>query len=667
MESSSDSESDKLSSSSDESFDTEESFDDDKVGIEASNNNDSEKEIVNNIVVDAEHEENETEVESIEGQTELVWKDTKLFPPERSKSDVWKFGGFAKDQNGKLLKERVICSLCGKKIHYANSPTNFRTHLNDKHGSIVKSVYNKTSTNQPKITMFGKSFIIKKYKGDHPKQKKFRQLLNKWIIKDKRSLGICEDIGFRDIMELADNQLSVPSRRTVTREIKSLFSKKRKETKEKFSKIDYFSCTNDAGTSLAGHSFIDVNVHWINDDFECERKVVDVKAIHSKKAPNYRKSVDDTLDIHGIKEKVFSFTTDNEPTMQKTFSKVERNGCFPHIESKATQYAANSSETLKKLRKKLRKIVGKSKKSSKFLRQVAIEQTKRGLKERTLKQEVPTRFTSTHIMIRSFLNDPNEKSEDEIDVDKAKMNIEAVNKALKVCVNKDQYEKLEITEADFKVLLNVVPLFDSLEEGITLFCGEKYSSSSVTLPFLAKFLDLLKEDEADPTYVATFKDVLKEELITRCNDNLNFMMLAKCSIFDKCFSRLSFLTKLSQYNLNRISKEVVIEKIKQELELLVITAEDPNNDLNKKEPPKKKVKFLADEVDEGNEMQATVIDEFDKYLDEKALKPDDNPLLWWKVKKEIYPNVAKLARKYLCVQGSSTPAERVMSEMGNVF
>ena len=129
MESSS--ESDKSSSSSDESFDTEEeSFDDDdEVGKEASNNNDSEKEIVNNVVVDVEKEENETEVESIEVQKELVWKDTKLFPPERSKSDVWKFGGFPKDENGKLLKERVICSICGKKIHYANSPTNFRIFI----------------------------------------------------------------------------------------------------------------------------------------------------------------------------------------------------------------------------------------------------------------------------------------------------------------------------------------------------------------------------------------------------------------------------------------------------------------------------------------------------------------------------------------------------------
>ena len=97
MESSS--ESDKSSSSSDESFDTEEeSFDDDdEVGKEASNNNDSEKEIVNNVVIDVEKEKNETEVESVEVQKELVWKDTKLFPPERIKSDVWNSVGTNSD------------------------------------------------------------------------------------------------------------------------------------------------------------------------------------------------------------------------------------------------------------------------------------------------------------------------------------------------------------------------------------------------------------------------------------------------------------------------------------------------------------------------------------------------------------------------------------------
>ena len=111
---------------------------------------------------------------------------------------------------------------------------------------------------------------------------------------------------------------------------------------------------------------------------------------------------------------------------------------------------------------------------------------------------------------------------------------------------------------------------------------------------------------------------------------------------------------------------MVLAKIKQELEILVISAEKPEDDSNKNEQPKKKLKFLADEVDESD-MPLSVTEEFDRYLEEKALKPDDNPLLWWRMKSEIYPNVAKLARKYLCVQGSSTPAKRVMSDMGSVL
>ena len=96
--------------------------------------------------------------------------------------------------------------------------------------------------------------------------------------------------------------------------------------------------------------------------------------------------------------------------------------------------------------------------------------------------------------------------------------------------------------------MNIIPLLDVLEEGVSLIGGEKYCSGAVTLPFLARFLGLLDDDEADPTYVTKFKDVLKDEMITRCQDNLNIMMLAKCSVFDKRFSRLSFLEKLSQYN-----------------------------------------------------------------------------------------------------------------------
>ena len=60
---------------------------------------------------------------------------------------------------------------------------------------------------------------------------------------------------------------------------------------------------------MSGKSFIDVNVHWINDDFQGEKKILTVFKVDSKKAKDYRKVVDKVLDEHGIKERTFVFMT----------------------------------------------------------------------------------------------------------------------------------------------------------------------------------------------------------------------------------------------------------------------------------------------------------------------------------------------------------------------
>ena len=44
----------------------------------------------------------------------------------------------------------------------------------------------------------------------------------------------------------------------------------------------------------------------------------------------------------GIKEKVFSFTMDNENTMKVAFRDRIRNGCFAHIQSKSSKRALES-------------------------------------------------------------------------------------------------------------------------------------------------------------------------------------------------------------------------------------------------------------------------------------------------------------------------------------
>ncbi len=41
-----------------------------------------------------------------------------------------------------------------------------------------------------------------------------------------------------------------------------------------------------------------------------------------------------------------------------------------------------------------------------------------------------------------------------------------------------------------------------------------------------------------------------------------------------------------------------------------------------------------------------------------------NPLDWWRLNSEFYPNIATLARRFLCIPATSAPSERVFSHAG---
>ena len=56
--------------------------------------------------------------------------------------------------------------------------------------------------------------------------------------------------------------------------------------------------------------------------------------------------------------------------------------------------------------------------------------------------------------------------------------------------------------------------------------------------------------------------------------------------------------------------------------------------------------------------------ELSNYRKENSISKDQNPLEYWKTEEKVFPLLAILARKYLCVQATSTTAERVFSKLG---
>ena len=63
----------------------------------------------------------------------------------------------------------------------------------------------------------------------------------------------------------------------------------------------------------------------------------------------------------------------------------------------------------------------------------------------------------------------------------------------------------------------------------------------------------------------------------------------------------------------------------------------------------------------------SVQSQLDNYLKEIKIKSKECPSAWWRLNINKYPQIAKLAKKYLSIQGTSTPSERVMSDMGIIL
>ena len=86
---------------------------------------------------------------------------------------------------------------------------------------------------------------------------------------------------------MADPKLSIPCPDTIKSQVRKLDLKHTALVKKDLENVSFVTCTNDAGSSYGASSFIDVNIHWLNEDFKLCSKILAVAPVENGTSTNF--------------------------------------------------------------------------------------------------------------------------------------------------------------------------------------------------------------------------------------------------------------------------------------------------------------------------------------------------------------------------------------------
>ena len=199
---------------------------------------------------------------------------------------------------------------------------------------------------------------------------------------------------------------------------------------------------------------------------------------------------------------------------------------------------------------------------------------------------------------------------------------------------------------------------------MTTLGGNKFVTSSIVMPMMKSIKKHLSSCDDDPFYIISMKLIVLDDFKDRTQLNLNFDFLMRATALDPRFLKLKVLT-------DKTARDRVFERLGDEAREYLDRAEDVEK-VRLIEPLVKKRKMGLDwsesdsgESEEEDEVLDVIKQEIKSYRAETEISREEEDILsWWRDRKAKYPNLARLARKYLCVPATSTQAERVFSALG---
>ncbi|XP_039607958.1 E3 SUMO-protein ligase ZBED1-like [Polypterus senegalus] len=605
-------------------------------------------------------------------------KKVKLYTPLGFKSTVWKYFGFRKKE-GKIDKTHATCNECQMNIKYHSNTTNLASHLKRKHGldlAATASVKVPSPQESPTVS----NIFPQTLSANSKRASSITGAISKFIAKDLRPYSVIENDGFRELIHTLEPKYVMPYRQHFSEKcIPRLFEQVKDSVKEDLDTAEGFAISTDRWTSLSTDSYVTVTCHFIDSDWCLKNYVLQTRALneaHSDK--NLGALLKETCIEWGIGGKKTALVTDDASNASLAGIEADispRIMCFAHTVNSATQKGLKC-DSAERVLDKVRRIVAFFRRSPTGSAILLDKQKCLAIPEHQLISDVVTRWISTYDMLQRFLEQ------------QSAVCASLLEKQLRK-VSSDLYslEPNDITAAE-----EIVKVLEPVKTAATIMCDENQPTLSVIAPLLAKLLDHFKISEDDSAIVREMKHAMVKDLRDSFLDLQ--LILNKATALDPRFKKLPYLSQeereatfeslISEAETLWHKKDAseIQEPVKQTsnaspLDTTSETVSQPEAPGEEYISPPKKTKTLtdlfgddfctADPYQSMKSCRQMAHAEVLKYRETKSLILSGNALYWWKGHQSDFPLLAKLAKTYLCIPGTSVPSEWVFSTAGDIL
>jgi hypothetical protein len=204
-----------------------------------------------------------------------------------------------------------------------------------------------------------------------------------------------------------DPRIVLPSRSTLTSTLlPELYEAAKSKLHEELDSCKYVALTTDGWSSNVGDPYITVTVHYVTKNLKMMSRVLTTSHMpQAHTGENICKFLKETASVWRIENKIVAVVTDNAANVKEA---VRLTGwksilCFAHTLNLVVKDALKDNKELETVLTQCRDLVAFFKRSPKAysdLKRLAVDAN---LGVKTLKQEVPTRWNSTVIMLRSIV------------------------------------------------------------------------------------------------------------------------------------------------------------------------------------------------------------------------------------------------------------------------